>query len=485
MQNEKIKVRISDIIYVIIKNKRFIAVCALLGLFMGVLLSALGYIRGEMTKQYKITASAAVTAKIENGNYSSRYTDPNKDDLSVARDMTDAAMYVVSSDMAIKATIERMEMVGVSSKSIKSNLKLTQYNETQIIEMELKWRSEEEGVRILETLTEVSDDILLETLNIGNLSVVNSPSATYIFGGNIKITTIVYVMVFGILIGVVVVIIKMLAYPKLMRSDDMDALFGLEIMGKVPYNIDFADASPFDETPDVEKNEIAAAARILTNRLAQADVNRIYFTSTQHGEGKTKIAAELAAKIADFGKKVLLVDCDFHNPSLASQFNITVDYEHSMNALYKGDCDENDAVIRISGCLYLLSCVLEEKAVNMYDALPQILPQIFMHFDYVLIDSEPIGKNSEIIMLNEISQAAFFIVKYDEANLADIRKSLLQLSKSGIPTAGCIVNGTKTWRNIIRDAEKLAKKAKRKRKKKKKQKAQKKQKAKKPGRIDY
>ena len=474
MQNEKIKIRISDIVYIVLKGKRFIAICALLGLFFGVILSALGYIRGEMTKQYKITASVTVTAQTENGNFSSRFPTPNKDDMSVATDMTDAAMYIVSSDMAVKATIDKLQMVGVSSKSIKSNLKLTRYNETQIIEMALTWRSEEEGIRILEALTEVSDDILLNTLSMGNLRMVNYPSATYIFGGSIKITTIIYATVLGLLAGVVICIVKMLAYPKLLQADDMEKLFGLEIMGKIPYDVAFAKASPFSEFPEEEKMEISSAARILTNRLSQADVNWLYFTSTQHGEGKTKIVAELAAKIAEFGKKVLLVDCDFHNPTLASLFGIDVDYDHSLNALYRGDCDENDAMIRISGCLSLLSCVLENKAEYMYDVFPQMLPPIFQGFDYVLIDAEPIGKNSEIIMLNEITHTAFFVVKYDCANLSDIRKALLQISKSGISTAGCIVNGTKTWKNILRDAERLAIKANKQRINRKQQKNEKK-----------
>lgn len=456
MQNEKLKIRISDIFYTILKDKRFIAICALLGLFLGILLSALGYIRGEMTKQYKITASAAVISRTSTGEYSSRFDWPNKDDFSLEKDMTDAAIYVISSDKAISATLENMEMVGVASRSVKSNLKVSKFNETQIVELELTWRSEEEGIRILETLVDVSDDILLNTLEIGNLNMINRPSASYIFGGNIKITTIVYAMVLGILIGIIVSIIKMIAYPKLLKSDDIETLFGLEIMGKIPYNADFADASVFSEEPEEEKMEINAAARVLTNRLAQANVNRIYFTSTDHGEGKTKLAAELAVRISEFGKKVLLVDCDFRNPTLASLFGVVVDPGLSLNALYRGECDDNDALIRITGCLYMLSCVLEDGIGPMYDELSHIVSDLFDRFDYVLIDSEAIGRNSEIIMLNEVAQAAFFIVKYDGANLVDIRRALLQLSKSGIPTAGCIVNGTKTWKNIIRDAEKIA-----------------------------
>lgn len=477
MQNEKIKVRISDIVYSIIKDKRLIAVCALLGILVGIVLAALGYIRGEMSKQYKITSSVAVVAKLDTGQYASRYDNPTKDDISLAKDLTDTAKYVISSDMTVKATIEQMEMVGVSKKSIQSNLKLTQYNETQIIEMALTWRSEEEGIRILSTLTDVSNETLLNTLNVGSVHTINSPSATYIFGGSIKITTIIYATVLGLIIGIAICIIKLLTNPKLLKAEDIESLFGLEIMGKIPYSVDFADASPLSDVPEDEKMELVNASRVLTNRLSRAQMNRIYFTSTERGEGKTKIVAELAAKIASFGKKVLLVDCNFKSPSLASLFKIEVDYNHSLNALYNGDCDGYDAVIRINGCLDMLSCILEEKSEYMYDALPQILPEIFDAYDYVLIDTDAIGKNSEIIMLNEVTEAAFFIVKHDGASVSDIKKALLKISKSGIPTAGCIVNATKTWRNVVRDVEKLAKKAQKRREKKEAKKEKKKKEA--------
>ena len=69
MRNERQKVRIGDICYNIIKNKRLVAILTVVGLFAGVFLSALGYVRGEMSKQYLITASVAISAQTANGKY--------------------------------------------------------------------------------------------------------------------------------------------------------------------------------------------------------------------------------------------------------------------------------------------------------------------------------------------------------------------------------------------------------------------------------
>ena len=40
------------------------------------------------------------------------------------------------------------------------------------------------------------------------------------------------------------------------------------------------------------------------------------------GEGKSSVAASLAATIAEAGRNVLMIDCDFRNPSLTNFFGL-------------------------------------------------------------------------------------------------------------------------------------------------------------------
>lgn len=458
MRNEKQKIRINDIFYNIVKDKKLIALLTLLGLVAGVVLSALGYIRGEMTKQYKITASVAISAQTESGAFSSRFKTPTREDFTLSQEMTDAAMYVISGDGTLSAVIESLDLVGVSAKSIKDNLTLTQYNTTQIIELSLMWRSEKEGIRILQGITDVSDDILLNTLKVGKLTTINAPSASYIFGGNIKMTTLIYATIAGLMIGILISVIKLLATPKLLRPADMENLFGIELLGTIPYNGRYTDADPFSLLPDNVNRELKSTANILMNRLEQAGKNRVYVTSAMRKEGKTRMAADLAVKISESGKKVLLVDCDFTNPTLSSLFGISSP-SYSLNDVYNGDCDRTDAIIQLSGCLYLLPAVLDNKAELMGDTMMNLLDGIFKDYDFVFVDTDSIGENPEIIRLNKAVDAAVFVAEFDSTNLSEIRSALLQISKSGLPTAGCVVNASKTWRDMLRSIEKLAKTA--------------------------
>ena len=209
--NEKRRViRISDIVYYMIRGRRLILILAIVGLIVGIILSGIGYIQGNISKEYKITSSIAIIAQTGSGNYASKNVNPDKADVELAQEITDSAIYILKSERMLSEAIEKAELTGVSINDIQKNITFTQYKETQIIETTLFWRSESEGVRILSAINSVSGDVLLETLKIGNVSVVNSPKAGYIVGGNINISTWLIYAVIGAILGMAFCLLRLM-----------------------------------------------------------------------------------------------------------------------------------------------------------------------------------------------------------------------------------------------------------------------------------
>lgn len=64
-------------------------------------------------------------------------------------------------------------------------------------------------------------------------------------------------------------------------------------------------------------------------------------------------------------------------------------------------------------------------------------------YDYVLMDTAPVGRVADPMSLNRIAKNTLFVVKYDSTELADIQESLEKLDRSGAKIVGCIVNGVK------------------------------------------
>ena len=437
----------SDIIYHIVKRWRLIIFFTILGLVLGLALNGISIIRGEMSKEYKIKSSIAVVALDEEGNYASEHGNPTKSDTEMARDMTDSALYIIKSQRNIETVINTMGIKGVSVKDITSNLTAARYGGTEIVELTLLWRSEREGIEIMNSINEVTDKTMLETLHIGRISVIDYPKASFIVGGNIGgISTWVLV---GFLFGLIVCIAQWLFEPTIINDSEIESQFGVTSLGSVPFDAKYASSKPMYESEGAVMDDIKSVTHLLINHLKQIEASKLYITSSVHEEGKTRLLADIALHLSELGKRTLLIDCDMSNPVLGTLFFDDLPYEKTLNALYRGDSDSLDAISHINGCLDLLPMILEKTPETFNDALIHVLNDVTKGYDYVLIDAAPVGTDAEVLRLNEVADTVMFVVRFDKAKTEIIRQALIRISKSGITIVGAAFNYVVNWKNTI------------------------------------
>lgn len=446
-QDEHIMIiRPRDLIHALVKNWVLICITTVVGLVLGIVLSMVSFLQGEMSKEYIITSSIAVTAQTASGDYTSNKTYP---DVTLAAKMVDSVIYILKSDRAIRAAIQELDLVGISESDIYNNLHLSQYNETQIIEIALYWRSADEGIQILDALNTVASDVLIDTIQIGGISVINPPKSRYLIGGNLNAIMWLYMALLGLAVGAGISLLKALLMPTVIKPGDIEESLGLEVLGEIPENIPYFRQRHSllveDDDPSMAdvREGFVSAAHILHNRLGTGEHHCLYITSAEPDEGKTNVAANLAVQLSDLEYKVLLVDLDIRNPSLGTLFLNKVDYAHTLNALYRGDSSPEDAITNLTGYLDLLPSILEAKEIVLGDALLRLIKDLSQNYDYVLMDSAPVGRVAETLSLNRIADTALFVIRFDYSDISSIRRSLSRLKKSGIRTLGCIVNRVK------------------------------------------
>lgn len=447
---ERKQLRVTDIIYAVRKHLLLIALCTGIGLILGITLSVVSYMRGEMTKSYAIKAAIAVTSQNENGLFTTQSNDPNSTDIYLAEDMVDSVIFVMKSDKVLDAAVERLNLMGVSTKDIYNNLIMEQYNKTQVIEITLYWRSAQEGIEILNAIMEVAPNILVETLKIGNVSVINQPKSQYLIGGSLNASMWAYMAVLGMAFGVGLSVILLLLSPTLLKTSDMERLFGLEILGEIPEEKGFfrkkrnliLTGEDDWAGSDILDNYVSTA-HILKNRIKTMDHPCIYVTSAAKNEGKTTVTAYLAVQLAELGMKVLLIDFDTRNPKLGGLFLNKVEYEHSLNALYRGETSTEEAITKLTGNLDILPSVLERKPVPLDDALLDLVSHLHQGYDVLLMDTAPVGQVADTMSLNQLADIALLVVGFDKAGMEEIRDALSRLKKSGMKIMGCVVNSVK------------------------------------------
>ena len=455
MNSIGIQLRISDLLFAVQKRWKIILLLTLLGLVSGVFLSALSYIQSS-EETYQVSGSFMIAATDTQGRYSSNGTAPNRNDIILAGDMYDTVYYVLRSDRLLNQVIDKTQMLGVSVSDIRNNLDISRYYETTIITMKLKWDDTEAGLLLWNSILEGANGLLSEIVDVGSLRIINEPEAGVIGSRSANMKTWMLIPILGFVAGIGYSIIELLMHPTLINVKDVETVFGLETIGMIPYEpAHFIRKGSILVKDDKASAEVlqnySSAAYILRNRLGGGTgrCQCLYITSTVRREGRTTAAANLAIQLSDMERRTLLIDFDYKSPSLGLLFLNNLDYNRSLNALYRGEINAAEAITTLTGHLDLLPMVMEHNLVTVDGAIIELVSRLKAEYEFIIIDAPPVGTESETLRLNQVADTVLFVMRYDTATIPEIQASLDKLEKSGIHIAGCIINGTKTTRNVL------------------------------------
>ncbi|MDO4960867.1 MAG: AAA family ATPase [Eubacteriales bacterium] len=454
MNNEGIQIRFSDLLRAILKHSFMITAFTAAGLLVGVALSGVSYLRGSMSREYVISEAIAVNAQVGTDFYASNSAHLTDNDFYLAEQMATATIYVLQGDKFISTALSNAGLVGVQLKDVTENITFKQYEDTQIIDVVLYWRSAEEGTAVINAINDYASDFLKETLHVGGINVVNGPDSRYLFGGSLNAALCGLLTLIGFGIGLGIAILEMVVRPTLLNTSDMEANFGIEVLGEIPSkdsyfkkngsilirNNTFADIT----------DSFSSLAHIIQNRVSSGDECKvIYVTSATRNEGKTMTVANLGIQMSDLEKKVLLIDLDLKNPHLGSMFLSRIDYDHSINALYRGDINEIEAITTLTGFLDILPAVSERSSIPFDKTVFNLIEKLESKYDYILIDTAPVGVSASTLSLNGVADASILVVRQDTASMQEIKETLDRMDKSGIQVLGCVVNDVKMRDNNI------------------------------------
>lgn len=446
MRNGGIQIRVSDMLFILKKRWKTIAGLTLLGLVFGFLLSGMTYVQTSF-QTFEVTGSFAIGTQNEQGRFLGGNTAATNNDYHLAEDMADAVRYILLSDKVLAQVIDDQALLGVTVAQLRSNLTITQYKDTQILEMTLTWRTPAEGLEIWNALYAVGVKEIPSVLMLGTLTPINQAQASQVgMGGSSSLQLWVLLALLGFAVGVGIAMMELLVHPTLNNVRDVENVLGLETIGVIPQDNRFFRKHGSILAMEGANSEVvqsySAAAYILRNRLGTKDKHHCFFvTSADKREGKTSAAANLAVQLSDMEHRTLLIDFNTRNPGLGTLFLSEVDYAHSLNALYRGEATVDEAITTLTGYLDLLPTVLEHTPIPMDSTVEELFRQLTEKYEYVIIDAGPVGQVSDTLSLTRVARAVLFVIGYDTATIPDIQASLEKLDKSGTRVVGCIVNG--------------------------------------------
>lgn len=238
--------------------------------------------------------------------------------------------------------------------------------------------------------------------------------------------SMILIIAFGLGLAIPALILFLLAFfrYKIEGHDDVAKLTKLPIIADVAIASDRAKTKADIVVHENKNNlmeEIFRSLRTNLQFLMKEHDKVILMTSTTSGEGKTFIASNVAISFALLGKKVVLVGLDIRKPRLAELFEID-DHHHGItNLLIKDNITWDDVNKQIvnSGVNNNLDLLMAGPVppnpgeLVTRKSLEETMDILKEHYDYIIIDTAPVGLVTDTLALGRIANATVYVCRAD------------------------------------------------------------------------
>ena len=234
--------------------------------------------------------------------------------------------------------------------------------------------------------------------------------------------------------------------------DDLEKASKLSILADIPLTSKLSDGERAIVVKENTNDMMEEAFRGLRTNLRfvlEGNEKVILTTSSVPGEGKTFVATNLAMSLALLDKRVLVVGLDIRKPRLVKLFNLPQREQGITNYLSAETADFD-----------LLEQQIVHGVINKnLDVLPagiippnpgelitrEMLDKAFEHlrtiYDYIILDTPPVGLVSDTLELGRLADVSFFVVRPEVTTKNDVDNINRIAETKKLPKVNLVLNG--------------------------------------------
>ena len=168
----------------------------------------------------------------------------------------------------------------------------------------------------------------------------------------------------------------------------------------------------------------------------------IMVTSTAPNEGKTSFSTNLALSLAMMKKKVVIVDADLRNPNVCNRLGIAAPASDDQKAFHLTKYNANN--LSLSVFTFSNSDKSPAWKILDYKHLFRFFEILRNEYDYVIVDTSPLGLTSDPIAIAPVTDGAILVIKEDTIRISRIQSSIDMILSTDTELFGCVINGADT-----------------------------------------
>ncbi|OKS88471.1 GumC family protein [Mucilaginibacter polytrichastri] len=230
---------------------------------------------------------------------------------------------------------------------------------------------------------------------------------------------IIYLIAFiaGLAFPVASIALREQFNTKIQSVDDVTNVIAVPILGEITHN-------DVNETLVISHNARSAIAerfRLVRSNLHFTNPGKenkvIMVTSSRSGEGKTFFSINLASSLVLTGKRVVLLEFDIRKPKILADLGLAAQGKGISNFLVDPQIKIEDIIFseKLLSGLYIIPAgpIPPNPAELLLTArLEEMIATLRDMFDYIIIDTSPIGQVADAFTLSKFIDTCIYVVRY-------------------------------------------------------------------------
>ncbi|MEG1617176.1 MAG: polysaccharide biosynthesis tyrosine autokinase [Bacteroidales bacterium] len=254
-------------------------------------------------------------------------------------------------------------------------------------------------------------------------------------------------LLLGVFLPVCVIYILDSVNVELQSKQDLERLTNLPVLGEICQN----KSKEHIVVKEGDTSSIVELFKLIRTNihfiLNKKEEKVILITSTVSGEGKSFFSINFALSLSLLKKKVVLVGLDIRNPKLVDYLDMEDSQKGITNYLASTDLSPDQITIHSSLCgkLDIITAgpippnpselLLSERLDDMFNYLRT-------KYDYIIVDTAPVGIIADTFALNRISDATLYVCRAKYSKKDNIAFAHKIAEEGKLKKVSFVINGT-------------------------------------------
>ncbi|EZR04721.1 protein-tyrosine kinase [Klebsiella pneumoniae CHS 16] len=355
-----------------------------------------------------------------------------------------------------KALLEKRKTL--QDEKAKLNKKVSSMPETQQEILRLSRDVESGRAVYMQLLNRQQELSIAKSSAIGNVRIIDNAVTQPKPVKPKKILVLLIGVVIGLIISIGLVLLRVFLRRGIESPEQLEEL-GINVYASIPVSETFAkkttqknswkgkdDIQGFlaiENPADLAIEAIRGLRTSLHFAMPESRNNILMISGASPNAGKTFVSSNLAAIIAQTGKKVLFIDTDMRKGYTHKLFNIPND--NGLSDVLSGKKDFSSSVkhIPMLGFDVIPRGMVPPNPAEllMHKRFGELMSWADQNYDMVILDTPPILAVTDAAIIGNYAGTTLLVSRFELNTAKEIDISIKRFEQSGVPVKGCILNG--------------------------------------------